>query len=227
MHLNLEHDVATSALLVLFVLKALATALTIGSGFTGGLFFASLLLGAPIGKALAMPMEWLMPGMLSPDALAIIGMSAFGVAVIGGPLTMTFLALEVTGKFAIGVLALATSMTSSLVARWTSGYWFSTWRFHLRGETIRSAHDVGWLRNLTVDRLMRRDMTTARGVMMPDEFRRAFLSAQRSASSWPTPRKAMPRWSWSPRSMPTPIPPSLARSFRISSISRRTFCCRG
>ena len=174
MHLNLEHDVPWTALISLFLLKALATALTIGSGFRGGLFFASLLLGALVGKALAVPLEWLAPGVLSSAALAVIGMSAFGVAVIGGPLTMTFLALEVTEEFPIAVLVLAASITSSLVVRQVFGYSFSTWRFHLRGETIRSAHDVGWIRNLTVDRLMRRDVVTARADMTPDEFRQAF-----------------------------------------------------
>lgn len=174
MHLNLEQDILWPSLLLLFLLKALSTALTIGSGFRGGLFFASLLLGALMGKAMAVPMEWLLPGMLSSAALAVIGMSAFGVAVIGGPLTMTFLALEVTGEFPIAVLVLAAAITSSPVVRQTFGYSFSTWRFHLRGESIRSAHDVGWIRNLTVDRLMRRDVVTARNDMTPDAFRQSF-----------------------------------------------------
>jgi chloride channel protein, CIC family len=44
--------------------------------------------------------------------------------------------------------------------RKTFGYSFATWRFHLRGESIRSPHDVGWIRSLTVGRLMRRDPGT-------------------------------------------------------------------
>lgn len=174
MHLNLTNDVGWTALLILFLLKAISSALTIGTGFRGGLFFASLLLGALIGKALAVPMEWFFPGMLSSDAMAVIGMSAFGVAVIGGPLTMTFLALEITGEFPITVLVLAAAITSSLAVRQTFGYSFSTWRFHLRGETIRSAHDVGWIRSLTVRRLMRHDVRVARTTMTPDEFREAY-----------------------------------------------------
>jgi len=35
------------------------------------------------------------------------------------------------------------------VTRELFGYSFATWRFHLRGETIRSAADIGWLRDLT------------------------------------------------------------------------------
>ena len=174
MHLNFDHDVAWTGLLLLFVLKATSSALTLGSGFRGGLFFASLLLGALIGKSFAIGLEWLLPGVLSSAALAVIGMSAFGVAVIGGPLAMTFLALEVTGEFPIAALVLAASITSSMVVRQTFGYSFSTWRFHLRGETIRSAHDVGWIRNLTVGRLMRRDLRVARTDMTPDAFREAF-----------------------------------------------------
>ncbi len=88
-------------------------------------------------------------------------MSALAVAVIGGPLTMTFLALELTGSFPITGLVLVAVIASSLTVRKTFGYSFATWRFHLRGESIRSAHDVGWIRSLTVGRLMRREVPTA------------------------------------------------------------------
>jgi CIC family chloride channel protein len=111
---------------------------------------------------------------LTPVIYAVVGMSALSVAVIGGPLTMTFLALELTGDFPITALALAAVITSSVVVRTTFGYSFATWRFHLRGEGIRSAHDVGWIRNLTVGRLMRPDVRTASVTMPLDEFRKEF-----------------------------------------------------
>ena len=38
---------------LLVVLKSIASAISIGSGFRGGLFFASLFLGALVGKAFA------------------------------------------------------------------------------------------------------------------------------------------------------------------------------
>jgi CIC family chloride channel protein len=87
-------------------------------------------------------------------------MSALAVAIIGGPLTMTFLALEVTGSLPITGVVLAAVIASSLTVRKIFGYSFATWRFHLRGESIRSPHDVGWIRSLTVGRLMRRDPAT-------------------------------------------------------------------
>lgn len=155
------------ALVLLFAAKAAASAISIGSGFRGGLFFASLFLGAVAGKAFAVLMPEALPGLwgdlafgLTPLAYAVIGMSALAVAVIGGPMTMTFLALEITGSFPITGLVLVAVIASSLTVRKTFGYSFATWRFHLRGESIRSAHDIGWIRSLTVGALMRREVET-------------------------------------------------------------------
>lgn len=105
---------------------------------------------------------------------AIVGMSSLAVAVIGGPLTMTFLALEITGDFPITALVLASVIASSLVVRTTFGYSFATWRFHLRGESIRSAHDVGWIRSLTVHKIMRADVRTADHQISLEDFRHDF-----------------------------------------------------
>jgi CIC family chloride channel protein len=58
--------------------------------------------------------------------------------------------------------------------RRTFGYSFATWRFHLRGEAIRSAVDIGWMRNLTVGRMMRREMRTVRAETPLNAFKRDF-----------------------------------------------------
>ncbi|MFJ6322071.1 MULTISPECIES: chloride channel protein [unclassified Rhizobium] len=181
LHLNLSTDVTLWALVSLFVLKSLASAVSIGSGFRGGLFFASLFMGALLGKIFAYCAPYFDHATLTPVVYAVVGMSSLAVSIIGGPLTMTFLALEITGDFPITALVLAAVITSSLVVRTTFGYSFATWRFHLRGESIRSAHDVGWIRNLTVERMMRPDVHTADVGMSIEEFRKTFPigSAQR------------------------------------------------
>ena len=72
------------------------------------------------------------------------------------------------------VAVLAASVVSSVTVRRTFGYSFATWRFHLRGEAIRSAHDVGWMRNLTVGRMMRRELRRVPSDMTLAAFRREF-----------------------------------------------------
>ena len=91
------------------------------------------------------------PGLhLDPNVYAIIGMSALSASVIGGPLTMSFIALESTGNLWLTTAVLVAVIISTQITRELFGYSFATWRFHLRGETIRSAADVGWIRDLTV-----------------------------------------------------------------------------
>jgi CIC family chloride channel protein len=160
-HGALRQDLAMGpglqVVLILLALKAAASIVSLGFGFRGGLFFASLFLGSLLGRAYAIGLGELHLAVfdLNPTVTALVGMSALAVAVIGGPFTMTFLVLETTGDFGITAAALTASLFASLLVRETFGYSFSTWRLHLRGETIRSAHDVGFLRSLTAGTMMR------------------------------------------------------------------------
>ncbi|MBN9563304.1 MAG: chloride channel protein [Alphaproteobacteria bacterium] len=160
---------------LLLVLKATASAISLGSGFRGGLFFASLFLGAMLGKLFAGVLASVSAAHAIPAVVcALVGMSGMAVAIVGGPLTMGFLALETTGSLPMTAAVLAACVVSALTVRRTFGYSFATWRFHLRGESIRSAVDVGWMRNLTVGRMMRREVRTVRADTPLTAFRRDF-----------------------------------------------------
>jgi CIC family chloride channel protein len=166
---------AIAPIVALIGLKVVASAVALGSGFRGGLFFASLFLGALIGDAYAVGLAAVLPGeAVNPLVAAVVGMSATAVAIVGGPLTMAFLALETTRDFPLTLAVVGAAVISALTVRELFGYSFATWRMHLRGETIRSAHDVGWMRALTVGRLMRRDVRTIRSDTKLNAFRRDF-----------------------------------------------------
>jgi CIC family chloride channel protein len=177
-HGALQFDLGTTqglkVLLGLAALKMLASSVSLGSGFRGGLFFASLLIGALLGQAYAEVALIAAHVQIDPISAALVGMGAFAVAIVGGPLTMAFLVLETTGDYALTGAVLATCVVSSLIVREAFGYSFSTWRLHLRGESIRSAHDVGWIRSLTVGRLMRKDPALAPAGITLKEFRHRF-----------------------------------------------------
>jgi CIC family chloride channel protein len=175
LHLGIDAPYTLQHIALLLLLKALASAISIGSGFRGGLFFASLFLGAMVGKLFAGILAMVtITNALPPVVCALVGMSALAVAVVGGPLTMSFLCLETTGSLPLTIAVLAASVVSSLTVRRTFGYSFATWRFHLRGEAIRSAVDVGWMRNLTVGKMMRREPRVVRADTTIAAFRRDF-----------------------------------------------------
>jgi chloride channel protein, CIC family len=164
-----------SVLATIFVLKAIASVISLGSGFRGGLFFATLFMGAIGGHLFAAGFDVVYPGLhLSPNVYAIIGMSALSASVIGGPLTMSFIALESTGNLWLTTAVLVAVIISTQITRELFGYSFATWRLHLRGETIRSAADIGWIRDLTVRSLMRPDVATVNANMPIEEFRAKF-----------------------------------------------------
>jgi chloride channel protein, CIC family len=168
-------SIPLSVVASIFILKAIASVVSLGSGFRGGLFFATLFLGALGGHLFAGAFDVIWPGLnLSPNVYAIIGMSALSASVIGGPLTMSFIALESTGNLWLSTAVLVAVIISTQITRELFGYSFATWRLHLRGETIRSAADVGWIRDLTVRSLMRQDLATVNADMGIEEFREKF-----------------------------------------------------
>ena len=168
-------SVPLTVIATMFVLKAIASVVSLGSGFRGGLFFATLFLGALGGHLFAIGFDMIWPGLnLDPNVYAVIGMSALSASVVGGPLTMSFIALESTGNLSLTTAVLVAVIISTQITRELFGYSFATWRLHLRGETIRSAADVGWIRDLTVRRLMRPDVATVSASMPIEEFRGKF-----------------------------------------------------
>jgi CIC family chloride channel protein len=175
LHLNLAMNPSIAFLLTIFVLKTLASATALGFGFRGGLFFASLFLGSLLGQAYARLIGYIpIATELSAQNAALVGMGALAVAIVGGPLTMSFLVLEATRDFGVAAATLAAALIASTVVRERFGYSFSTWRLHLRGETIRSARDVGWIRSLTAGRMMRSNTQSFPAEGTVQEFRRRF-----------------------------------------------------
>jgi CIC family chloride channel protein len=177
-NVDLPAHLSLTQLATFSVLKGLASAISIGAGFRGGLFFASIFLGALVGKFFFGVLVLVSVVRTLPEPVyAVIGMSALAVAIVGGPLTMSFLALEMTGSITVTFAAFVASVVSSLTVRRAFGYSFSTWRFHLRGEAIRSAVDVGWMRNLTAARMMGKEYGVVRLDSSLETLRQRFAQA--------------------------------------------------
>jgi CIC family chloride channel protein len=175
LHLDLAVGLPLSLLAAVLLLKTAASVVSLGFGFRGGLFFASLFLGSLLGQIYAGLLALTpLAEKLAPENAALVGMGALAVAIVGGPLTMSFLVLEATGDFGVAAAALAAALIASTVVRERFGYSFSTWRLHLRGETIRSARDIGWIRSLTAGRMMRPAPQTVAAATLVEAFRQRF-----------------------------------------------------
>ncbi len=182
MVLNLHREMAIGFIATVIALKLVACLISLASGFRGGLFFASLFVGSLLGKFFAAVLVWTGLGFtVDPMVSMLTGMATLGVAIVGGPLTMSFLVLEMTRSVDVTAVVLAGCIVTSIFVRFMFGHSFSTWRLHLRGETIRSANDVGWLRNLTVERMMRTDVGKVPSSTTIAACRREFALGSRAA----------------------------------------------
>lgn len=171
MALILNNEWPVKLLAIVLAGKIVASALSLGSGFRGGLFSTSLFLGAATG-AIAGNVG-VTAGVVAPNDVAIIslvGMASFGAAVVGAPMAMALLAIEVTGDLTVVEPVLLGVLAATLTVRQVFGYSFATWRFHLRGEAILGGEDVGWARQTTARDLMRRDLNTVPITMSLADF---------------------------------------------------------
>jgi CIC family chloride channel protein len=147
-------------LLVLLVAKLAASAISLGAGFRGGLFSTSLFLGCLYGDGVSRLFGLFGPWLAGQyTVFTLVGMGAVASSIVGAPVTMVLLVLEVTGDFNVALAVLAGVVTANTITRYRFGYSFSTWRFHQRGKQIRGAYDVGWLADLKVSKILRADVT--------------------------------------------------------------------
>ena len=104
--------VTLALLFVLILLKAVATATTIGSGGVGGTFGPSLIIGGLSGYFIAMLCNQL--GMPPQDTanFALVGMAAVMTGVMHAPFMATFLIADITGGYGLLVpLLIASAVT--------------------------------------------------------------------------------------------------------------------
>lgn len=177
---NLRIGFPLGLLAGLILAKIAASALSVGSGFRGGLFSSSLFIGALFGDASALVLQIIAdhsplgPVQVDEVAYALVGMGSVAAGIIGAPITMILLVLETSSDFPLAVGVMAGVLACTLTVRQSFGYSFATWRFHLRGLGIRGATDVGWIGDLTVGRLMSSNAVPIPATATIAELRAAF-----------------------------------------------------
>jgi CIC family chloride channel protein len=110
-----------SLLCTLCFLKIVATAFTISSGGSGGVFGPSMLIGGMIGGFYGQLMLWLFPNAhINPAAFVLVGMGGFFAGVSKTPLTSIVMVSEMTGSYSLLVpLMLACALNMLISRRWT------------------------------------------------------------------------------------------------------------
>ena len=123
----LSNQVELIFLALLIIAKGFATAMTLGSGFGGGIFSPSLVLGALMGALFGGIAGMVVPDYASPpSAYALVGMGAMTGAVLGAPISTILILFELTGDLKTTLAVMLATVISSQYLMWVHGLSFFT-----------------------------------------------------------------------------------------------------
>lgn len=142
-------------LLALIVAKTAATAISLGSGFSGGVFSPSLFLGAMVGGAYGILATHAFPELSSGHgAYTIIGMGAVAGAVLGAPISTILMVFELTNDYELTIAVMVATVIASVVTQQVHGRSFFHWVLERRGVSVRGGHQTGLMRRLKISSVM-------------------------------------------------------------------------
>lgn len=139
-------------LLVLCLVKILATCLTLGSGGSGGIFAPSLLMGATLGGAFGLVLYNV--GLISHTsvpAYALVGMAALVAGTTHAPLTAIVMLYEMTREPKVVLPVMFAAIVATFGAQVLLRDSIYTLKLRRRGVRVGTLTDLTILRRITVD----------------------------------------------------------------------------
>lgn len=98
----LNGNLTISFMLLLAIIKMIATVFTVNSGGSGGVFAPSLVIGGLLGGAFGLGINVLLPGTIgNPTAFVLVGMGAFFAAAANVPVSSTILITEMSKSYGL------------------------------------------------------------------------------------------------------------------------------
>ena len=160
-------------LALLFVLKLLATCLTLGSGASGGIFSPCLFMGATLGGAYGTLVNYLVPSLaISPAAFGVVGMAGVVGGSTAAATTAIVMIFEMTLDYRVIVPMTLTVAVSYGIRRALVRESIYTRKLVLRGHQIPEALQANVYLYRTASSLMDTRIETVPASMGIEEFRR-------------------------------------------------------
>jgi CIC family chloride channel protein len=154
-------QMAFATALALLVLKLLATALTLGSGGSGGVFAPGLFIGSMLGAAFGQGAHALFGNTVGPiGAYALVGMGAVFAGATHAPATAILILFEMTGDYNLILPLMFAVVISVLIARAIEPESIYTTKLTRRGIRLQHGRDVDLMHAVKVEEVMTRDMDT-------------------------------------------------------------------
>ncbi|MFQ6106983.1 MAG: chloride channel protein [Thermoplasmata archaeon] len=146
-------------LILLAVMKIMATSLTLGSGGSGGIFAPSIFIGAMVGGSFGIVMRLLFPDIVTfPGAYALVGMGAVFAGASRATLTSIVIVFEITGDYQFILPLMFACVLSDAITLLASEETIYTKKLRKKGIRIEHDLEVNILKTITVEEAMVTDV---------------------------------------------------------------------
>jgi CIC family chloride channel protein len=156
-------DNAWFLLIIIFsilIFKAIATAVTTGSGGVGGIFAPSLFMGGIAGLFVAKALNQFSFLQVSESNFALVGMAGMMSGVMHAPLTGIFLIAEITGGYELLTPLIITATISYITINYFEPHSLYAKRLAQRGELFTHDKDRAMLSLMKVKSLLETNFQT-------------------------------------------------------------------
>lgn len=147
-------------LFCIIVIKPVASALTLGSGGSGGIFAPSLFMGGLSGYLFAATNNYLLPGSISTSNFTLVGMCGVMSGVLHAPLTAIFLIAEITGGYTLFVPLMLVSAISFTTIMYFEKHSLYTKNLVESGDLIQHDKDRYVLSLIDIKKVIESDLLT-------------------------------------------------------------------
>lgn len=149
--------VVLGLMLVIVLMKAVATSITFGAGGIGGIFAPSLFLGTYSGLFFAKAINASSIAQVSESNFALVGMAGIISGVLHAPLTAIFLIAEITTGYQLFVPLMITSALAYATAKVFVPNSVYTYQLARRGELMTHHKDKAVMQMMRVDKVIEKN----------------------------------------------------------------------
>ena len=147
-------------LALVFILKPIATGLTLGSGGTGGVFAPALKAGAAFGGIVGIVLHTMFPAYTaSSGAYALVGMGAMLAGTMHAPLTAMLMVFEVSDTYQVILPIMFAAVSSAVIAKLFMPQSIYTIPLEKEGIEIGYGINLSIVHRVTAQDILRRKFT--------------------------------------------------------------------
>ncbi len=170
-------------LVMIVVLKSVATSVSLSSGALGGTFTPNLVVGAAFGAVYAFGVGAVLPDKMPAPELqagfALVGMAGLIAGTAHAPITAVLLVFEFTRNYELILPVMLCSITASVVARLVDRDSIYSARLRARGHMLAGGIEALAMQTNYVRDVMRRELETVLDTATFDEVMSVFSGARR------------------------------------------------